>query len=389
LHKNFNYPFKKLPLYKVSKLNFEQLADLLLLLSVDGIGPGKIRNLLARFKKVNKILSAPYSDLIKSDGISKELASRIQKVNSNRKAIEDQLDKDLNILEKINGRIITVWDDEFPSLLKKIYDPPLLLHVKGSFEEKDNYSIAIVGTRQPTSYGKIQAEKISEELASQGITITSGMARGVDSIAHRTALKNNGRTIAVIGSGLDVIYPPENRKLYDEIAEGGLIISEFNLGSKPDAPNFPKRNRIISGLSLGTVIIETGITGGAMQTARLALDQNREVFAIPGNLGVRQAEGNNLLIQRGEAELIRSAEDILIELELKLKPVIGKNIPKPQIDLTIFEEKVLAALSNEPIQIDKIAEKSDLSTSDCLVNLLSLEFKGLVKQLPGKMFCLM
>lgn len=373
----------------MNKLNFEQMTDLLLLLSVDGIGPGKIRNLLARFKKVNKILSAPYSDLLKSDGISKELASRIQKVNSNRNEIEIQLEKDLKKLQHINGRIVTVWDEEFPLLVKKIYDPPLLLYVKGEFKESDNYSIAIVGTRQPTSYGKIQAEKITDELSAQGITIVSGMARGVDSIAHKTALKNNGRTIAVIGSGLDVIYPPENKKLFDEIAEKGMIISEFNLGTKPDAPNFPKRNRLISGLSIGTLIIETGITGGAMQTARLALDQNREVFAIPGNLGVRQAEGNNLLIQRGEAELIRSAEDILLELELKLKPVIGKNIPKPHIDLTIFEEKILAALGNEPVQIDKIAEKSEMTTSDCLVNLLSLEFKGLVKQLPGKMFCLM
>lgn len=373
----------------MSKLNFEQLADLLLLLSVDGIGPGKIRNLLARFKKVNKILNSSYSELVKADGISKELASRIQKANARRKTIAEQLEKDLSKLHKINGRIITVWDEEFPALLKKIYDPPLILYVKGNFVEKDDYPIAMVGTRQPTSYGKIQTEKITEELTTQGITIISGMARGVDSIAHRTAIKNNGRTIAVIGSGLDVIYPPENKKLFDEISEKGVIISEFNMGSKPDAPNFPKRNRIISGLSLGTVIIETGITGGAMQTARLALDQNREVFAIPGNLGVRQAEGNNLLIQRSEAKLIRSAEDILIELELKLKPVIGKNIPKPQIDLTVFEEKILSALNNDPIQIDKIAEKADMSTSDCLVNLLSLEFKGLVKQLPGKMFCLM
>lgn len=373
----------------MSKLNFEQLADLLLLLSVDGIGPGKIRNLLARFKKVNKIISASYSDLIKADGISKELASRIQRANSHRNEIEINLEKDLLRLEKINGRIITVWDQEFPALLKKIYDPPLILYVKGNFVENDDYSIAIVGTRQPTSYGKIQTEKITEELTTQGITIISGMARGVDSIAHKTALKSNGRTIAVIGSGLDVIYPPENKKLFDEISEKGVIISEFSMGSKPDAPNFPKRNRIISGLSLGSVIIETGITGGAMQTARLALDQNREVFAIPGNLGVRQAEGNNLLIQRGEAKLIRSAEDILIELELKLKPVIGKNIPKPQIDLTVFEEKILSTLNNDPIQIDKIAEKANMSTSDCLVNLLSLEFKGLVKQLPGKMFCLM
>ena len=361
----------------------------MLLLSVDGIGPGKIRNLLAKFKNVNKILSSSGSELTKTDGISKELSSRIQKANSHRKDIEEQLEKDLSNLEKIGGRIVTVWDDEFPPLLKKIFYPPLILYFKGSFEDKDNYSIAVVGTRQPTSYGKIQAEKICEDLVLQGITIVSGMARGIDSIAHKTALKNGGRTVAVMGSGLDVIYPPENKKLFDEIAENGLIISEFNLGTNPDAPNFPKRNRIISGLSLGTVIIETGITGGAMQTARLSLDQNREVFAIPGNLGVRQAEGNNLLIQRGEAELIRSSEDILIELELKLKPVIGKNIPKPQIDLTIFEEKILGVLSNDPIQIDTIAEKSNLSTSDCLVNLLSLEFKGLVKQLPGKTFCLM
>ena len=212
--------------------------------------------------------------------------------------------------------------------------------------------------------------------------------RGIDSTAHFSALKNNGRTIAVIGSGLDIIYPAENKKLFNQIAENGVIISEFPLGTIPNAENFPKRNRIISGISLGTLVIETAITGGAMQTARLALDQNREVFAIPGNLGVRQSEGTNLLIQRGEAELIKNAEDILIELELKLKPILGKNIPKQQKDLTIFEEKIYNCLLNEPLHIDKIAEKTEQSTSDCLVHLLSLEFKGLVKQLPGKMFML-
>ena len=211
----------------------------------------------------------------------------------------------------------------------------------------------------------------------------------VDSVAHSSALKNNGRTIAVIGSGLDVIYPAENKKLFNEIKEKGVIISEFNLGTIPNAENFPKRNRIISGLTLGTLVVETAITGGAMQTARLSLDQNREVFAIPGNLGVKQSEGTNMLIQRGEAELIKNAEDILQELELKLKPVLGKNIPKQQKDLTIFEEKIYNCLLNEALHIDKLAEKTDLSTSDCLVNLLSLEFKGMVKQLPGKMFMLM
>jgi len=367
----------------LGKLTFEQLTDLYLLLSVDRIGPAKIRNLLARFKKLSNVLSAATSELIETEGISKELASRIRKISSQKDSIQKFLEKELKQLTKLGGRIITVWDEDFPPLLKKIYDPPLVLNVLGNFDEKDKYSIAVVGTRQPTNYGKIQAEKIVSDLVEQNITIVSGLARGIDSVAHSSALKNNGRTIAVIGSGLDVIYPAENKKLFNEIKEKGVVISEFNLGTIPNAENFPKRNRIISGLTLGTLVIETAITGGAMQTARLALDQNREVFAIPGNLGVKQSEGTNMLIQRGEAELVKSAEDILTELELKLKPVLGKNIPKQQKDLTIFEEKIYNCLLNEPLHIDKLAEKTDLSTSDCLVNLLSLEFKGMVKQLPG------
>ena len=167
------------------------------------------------------------------------------------------------------------------------------------------------------------------------------------------------------------------------------MISEFKLGTKPDAVNFPRRNRIISGLSLGCIIIETQITGGAMQTARFALDQNREVFALPGNVGIKQSEGTNNLIQRGEAQLIKSAEDVLVALELKLKPVLGKNIPKHLEELNLFEEKIINTLNTEPLHIDKIASIANLSTSDCLVHLLSLEFKGMVKQLPGKMFALL
>ncbi len=373
----------------MGKLSFEQLTDLYLLLSVDRIGPAKIRNLLARFKKLPNILTASTSDLVETDGISKELASRIRKISSQKDSVQKFLEKELKSLDKLGARIITVWDEDFPTLLKKIYDPPLVLYVMGEFDEKDKYSIGVVGTRMPTNYGKIQTEKIVNDLVEQNITIVSGLARGIDSIAHSSALKNNGRTIAIIGSGLDVIYPAENKKLFNEIKEKGVIISEFNLGTIPNAENFPKRNRIISGLTLGTLVIETAITGGAMQTARLALDQNREVFAIPGNLGIKQSEGTNMLIQRGEAELIKSAEDILTELELKLKPVLGKNIPKKQTDLTIFEEKIYNCLLTEPLQIDKIAEMTNQSTSDCLVNLLSLEFKGMVKQLPGKMFMLM
>ncbi|MCX8105108.1 MAG: DNA-processing protein DprA [Ignavibacterium album] len=373
----------------MTRLSFDQLVDLFLLLSVERIGPAKIRSLLSKFRNLHNILNASVIDLQEVEGISKELSSRIRKISSKKEEVKEFVEKELSTLNKINGRIITVWDEDYPQLLKKIYDPPLLLYVKGKFDDRDDYSIAVVGTRGPTNYGKIQTERIVADLAIQGITIVSGMARGIDSIAHKTALKNNSRTIAVIGSGLDVVYPPENKKLFEEISENGVIITEFPLGTKPDAVNFPKRNRIISGIALGTLVIETGINGGAMQTARLALDQNREVFAVPGNLGVRQSEGTNLLIQRGEAELIISAEDILTELELKLKPVIGKNIPKPEKDLNMFEEKIYNSLTDEPLHIDKISEITNLSTSDCLVHLLSLEFKGLVKQLPGKVFGLL
>jgi DNA processing protein len=372
----------------MSRLSFDELLNLKLLLSVEGIGPGKIRNLLAKLHSTEQILSANYKTLIEVDGISDHLAKRIQRSNAQRNNLESTLNSELEVLQKINGKIITVWDESFPPLLKKIYDPPLLLYTKGSFLQIDEYSIAVVGTRQPTNYGKIQTEKIVSDLSNQNITIVSGLARGIDSIAHRSALKNGKRTIAVTGSGLDVIYPPENRKLYDEIAEKGMIISEYELGAKPDAVNFPKRNRIISGLSLGCIVVETGIAGGAMQTAALALDQNREVFAVPGNLGIKQSEGTNLLIQKGEAKLIRSAEDVLLELELKLKPIVGKNIPKPKVELSLFEEKILSVLKDAPVQIDLIATSTNLTTSDCLVHLLSLEFKGLVKQLPGKMFAL-
>jgi DNA processing protein len=182
------------------------------------------------------------------------------------------------------------------------------------------------------------------DLAKQGITIISGMARDIDSIAHNSAIKSGGRTIAVVGTGLDLVYPPENKKLFEKIAENGAVISEFALGTKPDAQNFPKRNRIISGLSLGVVIIETGIAGGAMLTAAFALDQDREVFALPRNVGVKQSDGTNLLIQKSEAKLIRSAEDVILELELK--PVLGKNIPKQQIDLSLFEEKIINVLKS-------------------------------------------
>ncbi len=370
----------------MTSLNVERIIDLNLLLSVEGIGPGKIRSLLVKFKTIGNILSSGYPELLKTPGINKNLAERILKSRSLSSHIRDKTLAELNKLDMMHASVMTIWDEEYPALLKKIYDPPLILYYKGNLNKSEDYSLAIVGTRKPTGYGKIQTEKLTSSLAAQKITLVSGLARGIDSIAHAAALRYGSRTIAVIGSGLDIVYPPENKKLFEQITENGLVISEYHLGTKPDAQNFPRRNRIISGLSFGCIVIETGITGGAMQTAAFALEQNREVFAVPGNLGVKQSEGTNLLIQRGEAKLITSSEDVLIELNLKFKPVERNEREKKYNDLNLFEEKILSTLETEALHIDKIASLTNLNTSDCLVHLLTLEFKGLVKQLPGKIF---
>jgi DNA processing protein len=218
------------------------------------------------------------------------------------------------------------------------------------------------------------------------VTVVSGLARGIDTVAHAATLKAGGRTVAVIGSGLDVPYPPENRKLMELIDDEGAIVSEFPMGTKPDAPNFPRRNRIISGMTLGTIVIESGEDGGAMITASTALDQNREVFAVPGTIYEKKSAGPNLLIQRGQAKLVLTVADVVEEL--------GRSLPKTGVaartpvepSLTLFERAVYEQLSSDPLHIDTIADRAATSTADALVTLLGLEFKGVVRQLPGKHF---
>jgi DNA processing protein len=356
------------------------------LLSVDGIGPLKIFNIIEKFQTYDNLSKATTDSLMRINGINQKLAEKIIHKLNNYRRYHAEFEKELSRVEDQGGRIMTYFCPEYPEILKNIYFPPVILYILGEFKEQDIYSIAVVGTRNPTRYGIAQCEKLVQGLASRGITVVSGLARGIDSIVHSTVLKNSGRTIAVTGSGLDVIYPPENRRYYRPIAENGAIITEYPPGTKPDAQNFPRRNRIISGLSLGSVIIETKRSGGAMLTARYALDQNREVFALPGNVSSNMSEGTNLLIQRGEAKLIIDLEDIFLELELKLKPCPGTKIPKPSPELNLFEEKIYNCLSDEPKQIDKIAEETKISTSESLVYLLSLEFKGVVTQFPGKVF---
>lgn len=370
----------------MSRFSFEQLLKLKILLSVEGIGPVKIKNLLSHFGKIDNLLSTDIHSIMAVDGISSILAKKIIEVRKNFSDIEKNFDKELENLHKIGGKLFSLWDDDYPYLLKKIYDPPILLYCLGDFTEEDKSTVAIVGTRTPTAYGKEVCAKFADELASQKITIVSGLARGIDTIAHNSAINAGGRTIAVLGSGIDNIYPPENKKLANLICKNGAVISEFELGTKPDAVNFPRRNRIISGLSLGSIIIETKFSGGAMQTAALAFDQNREVFAVPGNIDVRQAEGTNHLIKSNQAKLITKAEEVIYDLQLKIAPDKKEKRKKQIQGLSLFEEKIYSVLNDEPMNIDLIAAQSAVSVVDCNVYLLALEFKGLVKQLPGKKF---
>jgi DNA processing protein len=350
---------------------------------VTGVGATRLRSLINHFGGPESVLSATERELTEVDGIDRALARRI----TSERDFEEEIQLQLSRLNKSEARIVTFWDKEFPENLKKIYDPPVMLFVRGQLSSSDRYSIAVVGTRNPTSYGRHVAEKFSAELAEHGVVVVSGLARGVDTVAHVTTVRSGGRTIAVLGSGVDVIYPSENKRLAEQILNGGAIISEYYMGSKPDAVNFPRRNRIISGISLGTIVIETDVNGGAMITASFALDQNREVFAVPGQVFERKGRGTNKLIKEGRAKLVEDISDVVEELRYKLRPIL-KDQPRPQakIQLSIFEQKIFDALSDDPVHVDVLADKCRMSTSDILVQLLGLELKGVVKQLPGKYF---
>lgn len=355
--------------------------DLLCLASIPRLGPLKIRALISAFGTPHDVLKASPRELHRIHGIDKKLASAISR-HDGRRFAENQL----STMHRLGARILTVWDSEFPSILKTIYDPPPLLYVFGRFSEADAHALAIVGTRKPSPYGNRITELLAGELVARSITIVSGLARGIDTAAHSATLNAGGRTIAVIGSGLDVPYPPENRALMERIREKAVVLTEFPFGTRPEASNFPRRNRIISGLSLGTIVVESDQDGGAMITASTALDQNREVFAVPGMITEKRSIGPHTLIREGRAKLVHSVEDILVELPMKVTDVGAKQRVHAPPQLTLFETKVFDSLGEEPQHIDRIADTTGLTTPDGLVALLSLEFKGLVRQLPGKFF---
>lgn len=364
---------------------------LLVLSTIPGIGSFRTRSLVSTLGSALAVSTASGLQLIAAEGIERKTAASILAFYRSRGATEAHTwaDRQLRRLEHAGGRLISWWDPEYPSLLKKSDDPPPFVFLQGTVEPSDSCAIAVVGTRKPSPFGVKMAEEFTIGLASLGITIVSGLARGIDTIAHLACVRRGHRTIAVIGSGLDVIYPPENLPLARRIASCGAVMTEFSLGAKPDAVNFPRRNRIVSGMTLGTLVIETGPGGGAMITAGLALDQGREVFAVPALPNKLSPSGANHLIKQGNAKLVESVDDILVELAPKLKSLLpgGPREPvMPDIELTLFERTIADLLSDHPMHIDAVASRAGMAAGDTLVHLLSLEFKGVARQLPGKMF---
>ncbi len=357
------------------------IESILALYSIPTIGPTRMRKLISCLDSPEAVLSASYRTLTQIEGIDAKTAQRI-KNGPDQQFIDEQLKE----IKKHDVSILTYWDKAYPERLKKIYDPPAFLLVKGDLGCLSEPAFAVVGTRHPSSYGKIVTEEFSIELIRNGFVIISGFARGIDSVAHRTALKRNGKTIAVLGNGIDQIYPAENRELYQQIMQKGLIISEYPMGTKPDAGNFPKRNRIISGISCGILVTEAGDKSGALITALYANDQNREVFAVPGTIKSARSTGTNRLIKTG-AKLVQNFNDILEELDgqLNLKIRAGET-EKPLPPLNTREQKVLTLLEKEPIHIDQLAIRAELAPAEILSSLLQLELLGLIRQLAGKMF---
>ncbi|MBF0616025.1 MAG: DNA-protecting protein DprA [Nitrospirae bacterium] len=385
----------------------------LALSAIKNVGPGTVRKLLAHFKTPENIFKATLTELKAVEGVKSFRAESVKNFNS-----WDAVELALKKIEQNGIKVFCYLEDDYPEMLKPFPDSPPLLFVKGDIVREDRYAIAIVGTRKLSHYGQKVAEKFTGELVDMGFTIVSGMARGIDTIAHREALKCNGRTIAVLGTGIDIAYPPENLWLMQRIAENGAVVSEFLPGTRPQRENFPIRNRIISALSLGVLVVEAGQRSGALITANFALEQGKEVFAVPGNVLSLSAQGSHSLIQSG-AKLVNNACDILGELgdlikayikERKENPPVKRNAEKskttaaekrkvsahdslrttsdekPVSEQSDDGKKVFSVLGFESMHVDEIIRKTLLPAHKVLNVLLELELKGLVKQSEGMKF---
>ncbi|TAN35801.1 MAG: DNA-protecting protein DprA [Verrucomicrobia bacterium] len=353
---------------------------------IDKIGPVRVRALVEALGAPAGVFTASFADLVRVKGIGEELAQSIIAQRAQIDPAEEEAKA-----AKLDARIVTFVDDDYPELLKQIHDPPLALYVEGTLEKKDRQAVAIVGTRRATHYGLSVADRLAYQLAKCGLTVVSGLARGIDSAAHQGALKGGGRTIAVLGSALDQLYPPENAELAGKIAKQGAVISEYTLGREADRTTFPYRNRIISGLSMGAVIVEADKSSGAMMTADAALDQGRSVFAVPGRIDQPGARGPHKLIKNG-ARLVEDIDDILQEFELLIPSDHAKKAAAldglPRVQLSADEQAVVKALFEEPLDLDSLARRANLPMPQLTSMLLGLEMKRVIRMLPGRIVAL-
>ncbi len=343
-----------------------------------GIGAKRFKILIENFKTAEKVWNAP--DKILAEILDRAVYEKFKvfrETNDPEKILDAVFAKDIKVL--------TLLDKNYPERLKQIFDPPPVLYIKGDILPEDNLALAVVGTRRITNYGKEVTEILVRELSNAGLTIVSGLARGVDSLAHKVALENNGRTIAVLGCGVDIVYPPQNTKLAEEIINNGALISEYTPGTEPIPGHFPARNRIISGLSLGTLVTEADEKSGSLITAGLALEQNREVFAVPGPIYSRLSQGPSSLIKQG-AKLVSKAEDILEELKMNSQLRIQKSEENKLIEIkgeSKDEQMIIDLLENETKHIDELCREARLESSKLTALLTTMELKGQIQSQGG------
>lgn len=343
------------------------------------VGPVRVRRLLDVFGSPVRVLHASERELRSVDGIGADVAESIRGWES-----QFDLGAELALVKDFGATVVTMGCPDYPALLREIHDPPIVLYVWGELEDRDRHAIGVVGTRKPSHYGSECAKKISYQLASAGVTVVSGLARGIDTAAHQGALAAKGRTIAVIGSGFLSLYPPENLPLAEKIAGSGAVVSEFSMQVQADRQTFPMRNRIISGCSFGLLVVEAGGRSGSLISANQAGEQGRSIYAVPGRIDQPNAIGSNRLIQQG-AKLITSASDILDDMGMLFAetPALSPS-PAPQLDGN--EALVYGALRDEEAHVDEIIARCGLPTHVASSTLLALEMKKLVRQRPGSRF---
>lgn len=355
----------------------------ILLNLVDGIGPIKVRAMIDALGNASAVFEASPGELFQIPGIGRELASRIHEA-------PERLDVagEIKRASKLGARIISLLDEEYPAPLKEIHDPPLALYTRGAWDAHDVHAIGLIGSRRTSHYGRATADRLAYQLATAGFTVVSGLARGIDTAAHEGALKAQGRTGAVIGSALDKLYPPENRELADRIEGAGFVMSEFPLGTAPGRTTFPMRNRIVSGLCQGVIVVEAGRNSGALITARQATEQGRHVFAVPGRIDAPTSKGCHDLIKDG-AKLVDDVDDVIDELQQLIPQETRARAQmldaRPEVQLSEPEQAIVRALWEGPRDVDSVARETGVAVAQISTHLLTLEMKRVVRALPGRM----